>query len=191
MPKATVPSVGSKPAPSGMRDQHPATRPTLASGPGQARVRHYPPRLATGTSNPPSTTGLGRFNIQSVKNKVIDSWWSLNHTIPSETKAQALVAIEQELSRLPVDQLPRSELVAIAEGIRDRIYRPVVQAQQRAREEEDGKRNHARQRTILLATGAAHASRTLRQHLDLDGSDRKSTRLNSSHIQKSRMPSSA
>ena len=84
-----------------------------------------------------------------MKSKVIDSWWSLNHTIPSETKAQALVAIEQELSRLPVDQLPRSELVAIAEGIRDRIYRPVDQAQQRAREEEDRKRNHARQRTVL------------------------------------------
>ena len=62
VPKATVPSVGSKPSPSGMRDPHPATRPTLASGPGQARVRHYPPRLATGTSNPPNTAGLGRFN---------------------------------------------------------------------------------------------------------------------------------
>ena len=105
-----------------------------------------------------------------MKKQVVDSWWSLNHTIPAETKAQALVAIEQELSRLPVDQLPRSELLAIAEGIRGRCYRPVIQAQQRARKEEDGRRNQARQRTILLAAGAAHATRTLRQQQDLDTS---------------------
>jgi hypothetical protein len=75
------------------------------------------------------------------------------HTIPSATKAQALVAIDQELSRLPVDQLPRTELVTIAEGIRDRIYRPVIQAQQRAREEEERQRQQAWQRTTLIAAG--------------------------------------
>jgi hypothetical protein len=85
--------------------------------------------------------------IQSVKDKVIGSWWSAGHTIPSDTKAQALVAIDQESSRLPVDHLPRTELVAIAEGIRDRIYRPVIQAQQRAREEEERRRQQARQPT--------------------------------------------
>ena len=55
-----------------------------------------------------------------------------------------MVAIDQELSRLPVDQLPKTELVTIAEGIRDRIYRPVIQAQQRAPQEEQQKRNQAR-----------------------------------------------
>ena len=73
------------------------------------------------------------------------------------------------LARLPVDQLPRSELVTIAEGIRDRIYRPVLQAQQRAQEAEDRKRNQARQRTTLIASGAAYANQILRQHQDLDG----------------------
>jgi len=78
------------------------------------------------------------------------------------------VAIDQELSRLPVDQLPRSELVTIAEGIRDRIYRPVIQAQQRAREEEERRRQQARQRTTLIAAGVTHANQALRQQHDLD-----------------------
>jgi len=99
--------------------------------------------------------------IQSVKEEVIGSWWSPGHTIPSETKAQALVAIDQGLSRLPVDQLPRTELVTIAEGIRDPIYRPVIQ-------EEERRRQHARQRTTLIAAGVTYANRALRQRHDLD-----------------------
>jgi hypothetical protein len=106
--------------------------------------------------------------IQSVKDQVIGSWWSPGHTIPSETKAQALVAIEQELSRLPVDQLPRIELVTIAEGIRDRIYRPVVQAQLRAREEEERRRQQARQRATVIAAGVTYANQALRQQHDVD-----------------------
>jgi len=101
--------------------------------------------------------------IQSVKEDVIGSGWSADHTIPSETKAQALVAIDQELSRLPVDQLPKAELVTIAEGIRDRIYRPVIQAQQRGREEEERRRQPARQRTTLIAAGVTYANQALRQ----------------------------
>jgi len=104
-----------------------------------------------------------------VKDEVIGSWRSLGHTIPSETKAQALLAIERELSRVPVDQLPRSELVTLAEGIRDRYYRPIIQAQQRAREQAERTQNQARQRTALIAAGIAHASRALRQQPSLDG----------------------
>jgi hypothetical protein len=68
------------------------------------------------------------------------------------------VAIDQELSSLPVDQLPRAELVTIAEGIRDRIYRPVMQAQQRAREEEERRRQQARQRTTLITAGGTYVN---------------------------------
>jgi len=106
--------------------------------------------------------------IQSVKDQVIGSWWSPGHTIPSETKAQALISIDQELSRLPVDQLPRTELVTIAEGIRDRIYRPVIQAQQQAREGEERRRQQARQRTTLIAAGVAYANQALRQEHTLE-----------------------
>jgi len=106
--------------------------------------------------------------IQSVKDQVIGSWWSPGLTIPSETKAKALVAIDQELSRLPVDQLPRTELVTIAEGIRDPIYRPVIQAQERAREEEERRRQQARQRTTLIAAAVTYANQALRQRHDLE-----------------------
>jgi hypothetical protein len=48
--------------------------------------------------------------------------------------------------------------VTIAEGIRDRIYRPVIQAQQRAREEEERRRYQAGQRTTLIAAGATEST---------------------------------
>jgi hypothetical protein len=55
--------------------------------------------------------------------------------------------------------------VTIAEGIRDRIYRPVIQAQQQAREEEERRRQQARQRTTLIAAGVTYANQALRnQH---------------------------
>ncbi len=179
MPKATVPTVGSKRGTVGLRSGYPGTRPTSDPRPAEDSPRPHTPRTGASTGQKPSnTTGLGRLTIQSVKKQVIDSWWSLTHTIPSETKAQALVAIEQELSRLPVDQLPRSELVAIAEGVRDRFYQPVIQAQQRAQQEEERKRNQARQRTVLIASGVAHANGILRQQQDLDGWIRLDLELN-------------
>jgi hypothetical protein len=106
--------------------------------------------------------------IQSVKDEVIGSWWSPGHTITFEAKAEALVAIDQGLSRLPVDQLPRAELVTIAEGNRDRIYRPVILAQQRSREEQERRRQQARQRTTIITAGITYASQALRQRHDLE-----------------------
>ena len=169
LPKATVPSIGSKAATRSGRGSDPGSRPASDPGPLSDSLRRQPPRIATDLSPDPYQKVLRRGVIQSVKDKAIGSWWQPGHTIPSEVKAQALVAIEQELARLPVDQLPRSELVTIAEGIRDRIYRPVLQTQQRAQEAEDRKRNQARQRTTLIASGAAHANQILRQQQDLDG----------------------
>ncbi len=135
LPKAALPSVGSKPRTPDSRDTYPDVGPTWRPIPDANPPRSQTPRTAAGTGQKTTTTGLARWMIQSVKNEVIGSWRSLGHTIPSETKAQALMAIERELSRLPVDQLPRSELVTMAEGIRDRYYRPVIHAEQRAREQ--------------------------------------------------------
>jgi hypothetical protein len=51
---------------------------------------------------------------------------------PGGSSAEALTEIEKELSKLPVAELPEPELLTLAEGIRDRLYRPVIQAQDRA-----------------------------------------------------------
>src|SRR5712692_4715803 len=163
LPKATVPSIGSKAATLSGRGLDPGSRPAPDPGPLKDPLRRQPPRIATDLSPDPYQKVLCREVIQSVKDRVIGSWWQPGHTIPSEVKAQVLVAIEQELSRLPVDQLPRAELLTIAEGIRDRIYRPVLQAQQRAREEEERMRQQARQRTTLIAAGVTYANQALRQ----------------------------
>src|SRR5713101_298178 len=87
--------------------------------------------------------------IQSVKEETVGYGSSQHPTIPAEVKAEALQEIERKLSALPqVDELPRRELVQIAEGIRDRLFRPVLEAQevarQRARADEDEVRQRAR-----------------------------------------------
>jgi hypothetical protein len=115
---------------------------------------------------------LRRAAIQAVKREVLDSWWSLRHPVPAEIKAQALGAIERELSRLPVDELPRAELVTMAEGIRDRIYAPVLASQERVREEEKRQQAQALQRPLRMAAGSRHATRWLGQHPELDGRTR-------------------
>ncbi len=84
--------------------------------------------------------------FQEVKDRVIRRWWRIRYTIPSEVQAQALKEIEQELSALAVEELPETELIEIAEGVRDRLYRPVMAAQDEAqgREEERERQERAR-----------------------------------------------
>ena len=85
--------------------------------------------------------------IQSVKEETV-GYWSWQHpTIPAEVKAQALQEIERKLSTLPLHELPRRELVQIAEGIRDRLFRPVLEAQEATRKQsraEEEERQRAR-----------------------------------------------
>lgn len=171
-PKAALPSIGSQPKPpAGVRVRERSAQLIPASIPPPDRPVRPTPRIDPEHNPRPFEKELHRSKIQSVKEEVIGSSWWQGHTISSDTKAQALVAIEQELSRLPAD-LPRRELVTIAEGLRDRLYKPVIQAQQRAREEEERKRNQARQRTSLITAGVSRANRTLRQQQDLDGRTR-------------------
>src|SRR5882724_3974114 len=73
--------------------------------------------------------------IQSVKEDVVGYGSSQHPTISAEVKAEALQEIERKLSALShIDELPRRELVQIAEGIRDRLFRPVLEAQETARQ---------------------------------------------------------
>jgi hypothetical protein len=166
LPKAPLPRVGNKPRTVSAPDSDPGVR-SPSEDVRPTPPRPQPARIVAGTGQTANLSGLARWMIQSVKDEVIGSWWSPGHTITSEAKAEALVAIDQELARLPVDQLPRAELVTIAEGTRERIYRPVIQAQQRAREEEERRRQQARQRTTLIIAGVTHASQALRQRHDL------------------------
>ena len=71
--------------------------------------------------------------IQRIKDQVVGRWSSPGSTIPAETRAQALMEIERELSARAVEELAEWELRALAEGVRDKHYRPVMEAQDEAR----------------------------------------------------------
>ena len=169
LPKATVPRVGRAPGTRRIRTGTPVNHSTSESVFEEECPRRQPPRAIPSPAHGAVKQALRRLAIQSTKDAVIASWWLSGHTIPAETKAQALAAIERELSGLPADELPRSELVTIAEGIRDRIYRPVIAAQKREGEDAERQRVQARQRPALIAGGVAHGTRVLQQAQNLEG----------------------
>ncbi len=153
---------------------------------GQQAERQRAAREAEERRRKEEAEGLRRRRqaIQRVKDRVIGNWWSLQYTIPSETKARAYQEIEQALSTLPVEELPESELVAIAEGVRDRLYRPVMAAQDDAKRQGEQRRQEEQQRVLkeaertaskeeFLQHGYDYACHVLEDVEDLDPRDRE------------------
>jgi hypothetical protein len=102
--------------------------------------------------------------IQDVKRTVVDEWWGrLNAS--AELEAQIKQAIEAALVPLPVQELPKAELVQIAEGVRERLYRHAVEAQNAAAA-------HAQKKQALQRYGLEYAERELRQTEDLELTER-------------------
>lgn len=93
--------------------------------------------------------------IQNVKDEVVNRWFAPVQG-RSDLKARALDEIERKLSAVPVEELPRSELILIAEAARDAVYRPAVQAEQHSRE-------MAARRQGLIEHGSSYAGRELRR----------------------------
>lgn len=96
-----------------------------------------------------------RTAIQNVKRQVVDWWWP-DVTARTELKSRVLGEIEKGLAPLPVEDLPHAELVLIAEGIRDRLYREAKATEQVAQ------RNTTRRRD-LIAFGKDYLARELRE----------------------------
>jgi hypothetical protein len=78
--------------------------------------------------------------IQRVKAQVGSGLYELGlalrlpYRVPDHLKGRALRAVEEELTGLRVDELPEAELVAIAEGVRDRVYGEWMATENEARE---------------------------------------------------------
>ena len=84
------------------------------------------------------TKARRRAIVKSVKHEVIDGVYAMKfmfQEIPGEVKAEALMAIEHELLGLNADEIPRSELIHIAESIRDRVYSPHIESRGQAKRE--------------------------------------------------------
>jgi hypothetical protein len=136
--------------------------------------------------------------IQSAKDRTIGPWSWQHPTIPADVKADALLQIERKLSGLPLEELPRHEIVQIAEGVRDRLFRSVLEAQEAARkraraEEEAGRqakiqedvshrrevasaRERAAAKQRLVERGMSVVDRELRADLDLEPMERERLR---------------
>ncbi len=84
--------------------------------------------------------------LQSIKNRVVRNYIQFLHVIPKEAEARALKQIEQELMVLPIEDLPERELVELAEGIRDGIYRAALRGQDEERRQEEEAARQRRKR---------------------------------------------
>ena len=92
--------------------------------------------------------------IQDVKDEVVHRWMPVV-LLSSELKARMLSEIEQTLAPLPLLELPRSELIQIAQGVRDRLHAGAVAVEQRAQEV-------TQRRQALIAHGLQYARSELR-----------------------------
>lgn len=101
-----------------------------------------------------------RNTIQEVKRRAVDDWYG-GFLMPSDLKPRIRIAIEKALEPLPVEELPLSELVQLAEGIRDSLYREA-----KAGVDEATRRTAQRER--LIQHGIHYAERELRE---IDGLD--------------------
>jgi predicted ATP-dependent protease len=98
--------------------------------------------------------------IQGIKDQVVGRWSSPSYTIPAEIRARALMEIERELAARAVEELAEWELVALAEGIRDTHFRPVMEAQDEAKRlEERRRREEQEQQQTRLRENADRAER--------------------------------
>jgi len=73
-----------------------------------------------------------RSAIQQAKDTAT-RWDRLRPEVTEEALARALRGIEEELSRLPVEELPPDELVSIARGVAERAYRPFQEEHERVK----------------------------------------------------------
>jgi hypothetical protein len=96
--------------------------------------------------------------IQDVKRQAVDCWFA-GFLVPSDFKPRVCLAIEQQLQPLAIEEIPLSELIRIAEGIRDRMHR-----EEKAKTEQASRLTQQRQR--LIQHGVTYAQRELR---DVDG----------------------
>ena len=100
--------------------------------------------------------------IQDVKRQVVD-WWFAG-LVPSDFKPRVCVAIERELQTLAIEEIPLSELIRLAEGIRDRMHH-----EEKAKTEQANRLAQQRQR--LIQHGISYAQRELREIDGLSFSD--------------------
>ena len=102
--------------------------------------------------------------IQDVKHAVVDQWIN-RFSASSELKAQILQATEAALSPLPVQELPKAELVQIAEGVRERLYGEAQRAEQ-------ARIALQQKRQSLVQFGVDYAGRELRDVEGLEFTER-------------------
>jgi|SRR5262245_38766209 len=84
--------------------------------------------------------------VQQVKHAAMTGWSPPYPYLapPTELEAEGLLQIERQLSALPIDEIPKQELIEIAQGIRDRVYRPYFERQKERHKLEAQKRAFVR-----------------------------------------------
>jgi hypothetical protein len=103
--------------------------------------------------------------IQDVKQVVVERW-SLGAWISLDLKARILLEIERLLGPLALDELPRDEVVQIAQAARDRLHEEARRAEQHAQRKAQ---ERAERRKRLQQHGLDYLKRELRDAEGLSG----------------------
>jgi len=155
MPEANARQIATRPAPARHMEATPESPPSADSRPAyvpsaisEARER------ARRQEAEEAVRSKRREIIQRIKQRVVGNWLSIGFTISPEVKARALSDIEREFAIRPVEDLPEWELTALAEGIRDKHYAPVIAAHEAARRDAERRRDEERRREQTQARAA-------------------------------------
>jgi hypothetical protein len=107
--------------------------------------------------------------IQAIKAEIARR--PVSYSVTSRMQAEALQAIEKDLAGLAVEELPRSELLQIAEAARDRAYLPAIEEQRKSQEYEEEEQEKELDRQQKLRSARNYADSYLQRELKRSGLD--------------------
>src|SRR4029453_1024462 len=105
--------------------------------------------------------------IQAIKAEIARR--PVSYSVTSGMQAEALQAIEKDLAGLAVEELPRSELLQIAEAARDRVYQPAVEEQRETQEREERRSREFLERMGRIRRAVEYARTYLQREVSRSG----------------------
>ena len=129
-----------------------------AMSPYQEMLKSFGP-LHNGPAASDTPQQTRRKRLQAAKTQVIDQYWPVSGTVTTILRASAKAALERELQTLPLEEFSLQEVHELAAGIRDRIYQPAFEEQDREAERRRTEQEARKQKELKAAAAREQAER--------------------------------